>query len=304
MNYAFEEAALDDIPVICQLFEEAIQFQKINHYIGWNTYDREYIKTDIENKFLFKIVKEGNLIAIFSICFKDPLIWREMERGDAIYLHRIVLNRMFAGEKIFQRILAWAIQYCHQMKLAYIRMDTWAENEKIINYYKSYGFTFIENYRTSNNGNLPGQHRNLNVALLQLKVNESSKLLHNSKSLEKVNVTEQFSLINKYWSQNVIGQANGQLIKLAKGIGEILWHKHDDQDELFLLFKGHLTIQLREKNIDLYPNDLFIVPRGIEHCPRANGEVEFLIMGLNITSNPQGGRPDNWSAERLISRGD
>lgn len=296
MNYVFEEASLDDLPVICQLFEEAIGFQKANHYLGWNTYDEAYIKTDFQNKSLFKIIKETHIIGIFSICLTDPLIWREMERGDAMYLHRIILNRRFAGEKIFQRILGWAIQSCNRNGLRNIRMDTWAGNEKLINYYRSYGFKFIENYTTPDNENLPLQHRNLNVALLELKLRESATLLQAGISLEKVNLTQQFSLINQYWSQNIIGQANGQLIKLAKGVGEINWHKHDDQDELFLLFRGRLTIQLRDRNIDLFQNELFIVPRGIEHRPKANGEVEFLIMGLSITSNPQGGKPDNWSS--------
>ncbi|MEJ8841523.1 cupin domain-containing protein [Lacibacter sp. H375] len=111
--------------------------------------------------------------------------------------------------------------------------------------------------------------------------------------MEKVNIIDELSTIKKYWTQKIIGVANGQLIKLAKGVGEINWHKHDDQDELFLLYKGHLTIQLRDQAIDLYPNDLFIVPKGVEHCPKADGEVEFLIMGINITSNAAGGRPSN-----------
>lgn len=109
---------------------------------------------------------------------------------------------------------------------------------------------------------------------------------------KKINIKEELTTITKYWDQKVVGQANGQLIKLAKGIGEINWHKHEDQDELFILRKGHLTIQLRDENIELYKDDLFIVPKGVEHCPHAHGEVEFLIMGLNVTSNAAGGRPD------------
>lgn len=112
------------------------------------------------------------------------------------------------------------------------------------------------------------------------------------KSLNKVSIDHELSNINEYWSQRTIGIANGQLIKLAKGIGEINWHKHDDQDEVFILIKGHLTIQLRDKNVELYPNDMFIIPLGVEHCPIAHGLVEFLIMGLNITSTIEGGKPD------------
>ena len=113
----------------------------------------------------------------------------------------------------------------------------------------------------------------------------------NVNSLEKINLHEVFATIQEYWSQQVIGTANNQLIKLAKGSGEINWHKHDDQDELFLIFKGRLTMQLRNKTIEMHKGDLIIIPRGTEHCPKANGEVEFFIMGISITSNAAGGKP-------------
>jgi mannose-6-phosphate isomerase-like protein (cupin superfamily) len=115
--------------------------------------------------------------------------------------------------------------------------------------------------------------------------------------MEKIKIRKELASIEKYWTQKIIGNANGQLIKLAKGIGELNWHKHDDQDELFLLYKGHLTIQLRDQHIDLYEDEMFIVPRGIEHCPRAHTEVELLVMGLNITSNAAGGRPEDWTLD-------
>ncbi len=110
--------------------------------------------------------------------------------------------------------------------------------------------------------------------------------------MEKVNMRRELATISEHWSQKTIGTANGQLFKIAKGIGETNWHKHNDQDELFILYKGHLTIQLREKNIELYEDDMFVVPRGIEHCPKAQDEVELLIVGLNITSNEAGGKPN------------
>ena len=110
--------------------------------------------------------------------------------------------------------------------------------------------------------------------------------------MEKVNIPQELSSLTEYWSQKIVGEANGQLFKVAKGIGETRWHKHDDQDELFILYKGHMTIQLRDKDIELYENDMFIVPKGVEHCPKAQDEVQFLIVGLNITSNAAGGKPN------------
>ena len=110
--------------------------------------------------------------------------------------------------------------------------------------------------------------------------------------MKKINIREELSSIQEHWSQKIIGEANGQLFKVAKGIGSTKWHKHDDQDELFILYKGHLTIQLRDENIELYEDEMFIVPKGVEHCPIAEEEVEFLIVGLNITSNKAGGKPN------------
>lgn len=110
-------------------------------------------------------------------------------------------------------------------------------------------------------------------------------------------IRKELASIEKYWTQKIIGHVNGQLIKLAKGVGELNWHTHDDQDELFIVYKGKLTIQLRDRNIELHEDEMFIVPRGVEHCPKAHTEIELLVMGLNITSNAAGGRPENWTPE-------
>ena len=111
-------------------------------------------------------------------------------------------------------------------------------------------------------------------------------------TLEKVNIRKELATIREHWSQKIIGNANGQLFKLAKGLGSTNWHQHDDQDELFILYKGHLTIQLRDQNIELYEDEMFIVPKGVPHCPTADEEVAFMVVGLNITSNEAGGKPN------------
>ena len=110
--------------------------------------------------------------------------------------------------------------------------------------------------------------------------------------MQKINIRQELKGIKEHWSQKIIGEANGQLFKLAKGLGSTNWHKHDDQDELFIIYKGYLTIQLRDKNITLYEEEMFIVPKGVEHCPVAEEEVEFLVVGLNVTSNKAGGKPN------------
>lgn len=169
-NYQIENTSTADLDFIYELFKEAIEYIKKNNYIGWTTYDKNFIKQDIDKKLQFKIIVEKDILCLFSICFTDVLIWREMEKGDAIYLHRIVVNPKFKGQKQFKKILNWVIEFAKEKGIKYIRMDTWADNSNIIEYYKSYGFQFLENYTTPNTPELPDQHRNLKVALLEMKL--------------------------------------------------------------------------------------------------------------------------------------
>jgi len=169
-NYQIINTAADDLDFICRLFEEAIAYQQRNKYPGWNNYDKAFLENEIGQKLQFKIVEDGQILCIFSICFTDPLIWRDKDKGTSIYLHRVVVNPAFKGQSQFAKVLKWAVEYAERDKLDTVRMDTWAENTAIINYYKSFGFEFLENFTTSNSTDLPVQHRNLNVALLEYKV--------------------------------------------------------------------------------------------------------------------------------------
>ena len=112
--------------------------------------------------------------------------------------------------------------------------------------------------------------------------------------MDKYNVCDRAAKLQEFWSQQVLIKANGNLFKVAKGIGSTNWHRHDDQDETYLVLHGQLTIQLRDRNVELGPGDLFAVPRGVEHCPLATEEARFLLVGPDVTSNAAGGKPD-WS---------
>ena len=110
--------------------------------------------------------------------------------------------------------------------------------------------------------------------------------------MPKVNIDAELDALTEHWSQRIIGEANGSQFKVAKGIGSTNWHKHDDQDELFIVQRGRLRIQLRDQDdVVLGPNEMFTVPRGMEHCPVADEEVHFVIVGLSVTSTPEGGKP-------------
>lgn len=162
----------NDLAAILFLFEQAMNLQGQNGYKVWNEIDKEALNRDIANKLQYKILKGDEIICIFSIQFNDPHIWRDRDSNNALYLHRIVVNPNHKGQKQFEKVLNWAKDFAQQSKLQFIRMDTWADNKKLIDYYKSFGFEFIENYKTTNDLELPVQNRHLNVALLEMNLME------------------------------------------------------------------------------------------------------------------------------------
>jgi len=96
--------------------------------------------------------------------------------------------------------------------------------------------------------------------------------------IEKVKLAQKFDLFNEYWSPRVAGELNGSYVKLAKLKGEFVWHQHNNEDELFLVIKGHLTIKLRDQDIELDSGEFAIIPRGVEHLPIAKEEAHVLLL--------------------------
>ena len=96
--------------------------------------------------------------------------------------------------------------------------------------------------------------------------------------MKKINIQEKFGHFNDYWSPKVIGELNGQQVKIAKVKGEFVWHDHANEDELFLIIKGVLKIEFREKTVELKEGEMCIVPRGVEHRPIAKEEVWLMLF--------------------------
>lgn len=109
---------------------------------------------------------------------------------------------------------------------------------------------------------------------------------------EAIDIAEKLSRFSQYWSPKVVARLNDYEIKVVKVQGEFVWHTHEDTDELFLVVHGKLTIQLRDGNVVLGPGQLFVVPRGVEHCPVADGEVHaILIEPAGVTNTGDAGGP-------------
>ena len=109
---------------------------------------------------------------------------------------------------------------------------------------------------------------------------------------EKVNLAEKLASFHERWSPKIVGALNGQHVKLAKVEGEFLWHRHDAEDELFLVLHGRFELHLRDRVVTLGPGEFFIVPRGVEHKPVAPEEVHLLLFEPAGTVNTGDAGPE------------
>lgn len=103
--------------------------------------------------------------------------------------------------------------------------------------------------------------------------------------MEKVNLSEKLALFSEHWSPRIVGELNGQHVKLVKFQGPFTWHHHESEDELFLVVKGRFRMELRDGSVDLEEGEFFIVPRGVEHRPVADEEVHVLLFEPASTLN-------------------
>ena len=117
---------------------------------------------------------------------------------------------------------------------------------------------------------------------------------------EKVNLAEKFALVHEHWQPKIVATINDHDARIVKVQGEFVWHKHDETDDFFLVLDGRLTIQLRDRDVELGPGELFVVPRGVEHCPRADEEVSLLLIEPSGTVNTgDAGGPLTTTAEPI-----
>ncbi|MCH6198819.1 cupin domain-containing protein [Aquiflexum sp. LQ15W] len=103
--------------------------------------------------------------------------------------------------------------------------------------------------------------------------------------MQKVNIEEKLSLFQDYWNPRIVGELNGQQVKLVKFKGEFVWHKHDLEEELFLVVSGQFKMEFRDKTVELKEGEFLIVPKGIEHRPVAEAEVSVMLFEPATTLN-------------------
>ena len=103
--------------------------------------------------------------------------------------------------------------------------------------------------------------------------------------MDAVNLEAKFELFNETWTPKIVGELNGQYVKLARFLGELVWHSHRDEDELFLVVKGSITIKLRDGDVVVNEGEFYIVPRGVEHSPVAPQESLVMMFEPKATAH-------------------
>jgi len=103
--------------------------------------------------------------------------------------------------------------------------------------------------------------------------------------MDKVNITEKLSLFKDHWNPRIVEELNGQYVKLVKFQGAFVWHKHEHEDELFLVLTGQFNMEFRDRTVEIKENEFIVVPRGIEHRPNAQNEVSVLLFEPKNTLN-------------------
>ena len=118
--------------------------------------------------------------------------------------------------------------------------------------------------------------------------------------MEKVNLKQKFELFSEHWSPKIVGELNGQQVKLAKLKGEFVWHQHEQEDELFFVVKGSFKMEYRDRTLEVNENEFLIVPRGVEHKPVAEEEVWIMLFEPASTLNT--GDADSHLTKKVLDR--
>lgn len=118
---------------------------------------------------------------------------------------------------------------------------------------------------------------------------------------ERVNLREKLSLFGTHWDPKIVGELNGQHVKLVKFQGEFVWHSHEAEDEMFLVLKGAFEMQFRDRTVRIAEGEFIVVPRGVEHCPKADEEVSIMLFepAGTVNTGTAGGERTVAAPERI-----
>ena len=151
-----------------EFWSAAIAYQVAKQLPLWSPYPEQKIKDEIQAGLHFSVFTPDDVMAgFFSLALSDALIWGEKERGDAIYIHRMCVNPDRKGSNLTTTVLSWAYGYAAGAGRKFIRMDTWGDNQRLVNYYIACGFRHIGNRQLGASPELPSHYNNISLAYFE-----------------------------------------------------------------------------------------------------------------------------------------
>lgn len=160
----------DDLATIMSLYDSAIEHQKKVFTKHWQPFDRQLIEREIKEERQWKMVIDDQIVCIFAITNNDPIIWKEKDKNPSLYLHRIVTHPDHRGNFFVKDIIAWALNFGREHGKQFIRMDTFGDNQKLIDYYVACGFNFLGLTTLGAADDLPKHYRNASLSLFEIPV--------------------------------------------------------------------------------------------------------------------------------------
>jgi ribosomal protein S18 acetylase RimI-like enzyme len=157
-----------DLDTIFLFYDAAVEFQKTKFDKHWLAFDPAMVEMEIAENRQWKIMEGDDVACIFAITYEDPFIWQEKNADAAIYIHRIVTSPIYHGRQYVKTIIAWAREHAISHDKQFIRMDTWGDNEKLINYYTRCGFTFLGTTTPQSTAELPKHYSAIFLSLFQI----------------------------------------------------------------------------------------------------------------------------------------
>ena len=170
MEFRIVSSTKQDLDCIFKLYDEAIAYQKLKFNKYWPPFNRISIENEINEGRHFKVTTGDAIAGVFSVTYNDVEIWGASDADGAIYLHRIVTGDNFRGNNLVGRIIEWSKEFAAVKQIAYIRLDCFADNQNLVDYYIKCGFTFLGSVLVEETETTPKHYIGNPLALLEMKV--------------------------------------------------------------------------------------------------------------------------------------
>ena len=159
-----------DIGLLNRFYDWGRELQKARSKHHWKHFETATLLREISEKRQWKLVDDGEPVAVFLTAYEDPWIWGEDGKQPAVYLHRIVSHPDHRGKNLLGRIINWAKAHAREKNLQFLRMDTWGDNPALLNYYIKFGFELVRIVNPEDTSNLPAHYDCISLGLLEMKL--------------------------------------------------------------------------------------------------------------------------------------